>query len=451
MRIMDMLRKDLKIILSDRKALAIIIFMPIILSTILSFALGGSFMDMNEGNISKFHLAIVKKYDMDKDIDNINNSLTNGLIGENLNYNESNDLIKAAKELNIEELFFDKFLGNNKLKKIIDYRVEDEETAMKLLKNKKIAGVVILPENFVYDMTINFITPFRNKVSINVIGNPEYAMGLQVVEGVMSGFTDKISSIIIGKNVFLETALEEGIEKTVFEDMGIIVKEIEKSIEDIGANIGYIQLEGKKSISSFDYYAAAMATMFMLFAAGYGSRTLLEEKDNITYQRMIIAGTSKWKIAAGKFFMVFIFSLLQMTIMIFYSSLLFKVNWGNLGLVVIISLCTMFAVAGLGTMIAAATLKAGNYKMSMVFDNIVIQVMALIGGSFVPFEMLPKFMQKLSILSINGIALKSYLKSMMGYGIGEVKIYLLVLLGLGIVFNSMAVYILKWKDGAKYV
>tara|TARA_B100000965_G_C19126405_1_gene555555 strand:+ start:18 stop:353 length:336 start_codon:yes stop_codon:yes gene_type:complete len=110
----------------------------------------------------------------------------------------------------------------------------------------------------------------------------------------------------------------------------------------------------------------------------------------------------------------------------------------------------MISVAGLGTMIAAATFKAGNYKMSIAFDSVIIQIMALIGGSFIPFEVLPKFMQKLSILSINGIALKSYLKNMMGYGLGEVKIYLSVLLGLGIVFISIAVFILKWKEGLRH-
>lgn len=447
MRILDILIKDLKIIISDKKALATMIFMPIILSTILSFALSGSFMDMGDENITKFHIAIVKKYDINEDLYKVNNSLTKGMIGQNLNNKEKDDLIDATQELNIEEIFFEKFLGNDELKKIIEYRVEDEETGISLLKNKKVAAVIILPENFLYDMTINFATPFRNKVGIKVIGNPEYTIGSQVVEGVMTGFVDMISSMIIGKNVFIEAAFEEGIGETAFKDMETIINETAKNIENTGVNIDYLKLDGRIPISSFQYYAAAMGTMFMLFAASYGSRTLLEEKDNITYQRMIIAGTSKWKIAAGKFFMVFIFALLQMTIMILYSSLIFKVSWGNIGMVAIINLCTMFSVAGLGTMIAAATFKAGNYKMATVFDSVIIQVMALIGGSFVPFEMLPKFMQKLSILSINGIALKSYLKSMMGYSIGEIKIYLLVLLGLGIVFNFVAVFILKWQGG----
>lgn len=447
MKIMDMLRKDLKIILSDKKALAIMICMPIILSTILSFALSGSFMSSSYENISKFHVAIVKSYDINEDKDRFNHSLTNSIIGENLGDKDRDNLSKAFDELNIEEIFFDKFLGNDELKKIVDYRLENEETAMKLLENKKIAAVVILPKDFIYDMTINFLTPFRNKVNIKVIGNPEYTIGTQVAEGIMTGFADMTSSMIIGKNVFIETALGEGMDQTAFQDIEPIVNKLSDTIKNTGVNIDYIKLEGKKPVSSFQYYAAAMGTMFMLFAASYGSRTLLEEKDNITYQRMIIAGTSKWKIAAGKFFMVFIFALLQMTIMILYSSLVFKVSWGNIGMVAIINLCTMFSVAGLGTMIAAATFKAGNYKMATVFDSVIIQIMALVGGSFVPFEMLPKFMQKLSILSINGIALKSYLKSMMGYSIGEIKIYLLVLLGLGIVFNFVAVFILKWQGG----
>jgi len=101
-------------------------------------------------------------------------------------------------------------------------------------------------------------------------------------------------------------------------------------------------------------------------------------------------------------------------------------------------------------MVAAATFKAGNYKMSTVFDGVLVQVMALIGESFIPFEILPRFIQKLSFLSVNGVALKSYLKVMMGYDIGAVKIYLLILLGLGTAFIVTAVAILRWKEGAQH-
>lgn len=450
MRVIDILRKDLKIILSDRKALATMILMPIILCTILSFALSGSFMGGGIGNIGKFQIAIVKNYNTDGDMKKLDESLSGGILGLNIKADDREQMLKAARDLEVEEIFFDKFLGNDELKKVVDYRIEDRETAMELLNNRKVAGVVVLPENFIYDMTINFTTPFRNIIDIKVIGNTEYSIGAQVTEGIIAGFTDMISSMVIAKNVFVETALEEGIGQTVFEDMETIINEVTDNIEGLGVDIEYLKLEGKNPISSFQYYAAAMGTVFILFAAGYGSRTLLEEKDNITYQRMRMAGTAKWKIIAGKFFMIFVFSFLQITILIFYSSLVLKVNWGNLASVAVTSLCTMFSVAGLGTMIGAATFKSGNYKMSTAFDSVIIQVMALVGGSYIPLEVLPKFMQRLSVLSINGIALKSYLKTMMGYGMGELTIYLLTLLGLGTVFISLAAFILRRGEAAKH-
>lgn len=57
-------------------------------------------------------------------------------------------------------------------------------------------------------------------------------------------------------------------------------------------------------------------------------------------------------------------------------------------------------------------------------------------------------MQRLSIFSLNGISLKSYLKVMMGYGFDEIRYYLLLLLGVGTVFTLVAVRIftLKGRD-----
>ncbi|WP_432407620.1 ABC transporter permease [Wukongibacter sp. M2B1] len=450
MRVIDILRKDLKIILSDRKALATMILMPIILCTILSFALSGSFMGSDVGSLETFQIAIVKDYNVYEDMKKVEDSLTEGFLGLNLKDEDRKQLVRSARNLKVEEIFFDKFLGNDELKKVVEYRIEDRDTAMELLENKEVAGIVVLPENFLYDMTINFITPFRNIVDIEVIGNAEYIIGSQVTEGIVNGFTDMVSSMIIGKNVFIETTLEEGIGHTAFEDMETIINEITNNIEDLGADIDYVMLEGKEPISSFQYYAAAMGAMFILFAAGYGSRALLEEKNNMTYQRMFMAGTEKWKIVAGKFFMIFVFSFLQISIMVIYSNIVLKVKWGSIATVAIISICTMFAVAGLGTMIGAATFKAGNYKMSIAFDSVIIQVMALVGGSFIPLEILPKFMQNLSIISINGIALKSYLRAMMGYSLGDLKAYLLILLGLGILFISLAVFILRRREDIRH-
>lgn len=210
-------------------------------------------------------------------------------------------------------------------------------------------------------------------------------------------------------------------------------------------------MQGKRPISSFDYYAAAIMAMFILFAAAQGGRTLLEEKQNITFQRMVIAGTPRAVILAGKFFTIFILVLLQVAVMTAYSTIILKVNWGNTGLVALTSLCSAFAIAGIGTVIAAATYKADNDKMANVFETAVIQTMALLGGSFFPVDIMPSFMRKFSVLSLNGISLKSYLSVMMGYDIEEIAHYLASLIILGAVFVVLAVYIFNGRGGDKYV
>jgi len=209
-------------------------------------------------------------------------------------------------------------------------------------------------------------------------------------------------------------------------------------------------LEGKKPISSSDYYSVAMMTMFILFAAGQGGRMLLEEKDNQTFQRMVVAGTTKFQILSGKLIAVFLIAVFQITVMILFTHFALKVQWGDITSVALISVAAAFAVAGLGSFIGALTYVAGNYKMANIFENIIIQGMAVLGGSFFPLDIMPKFIQNFSFLSLNGVALKAYLKVLSGSNISDVLSYILMLAVFGAVFTILAVMVLKSKEG-KYV
>ncbi|MTI68678.1 MAG: ABC transporter permease [Firmicutes bacterium] len=449
MKVRDVVYKDLKLIFSDKKALVIMILMPIILSSILSMALSGSFTDYS---IKKsLDIAIVKEYDKNMEIKRFKNNLSNGIFSKNISNEDINNMTTKVEDFNIENIFFNEFLENKEIKEIINYKVLKRSDAINKLKNKELIAVVILPKDFIFDMHTNILTPFRNKVDIKVIGDPDESIKSKIVESIMKGFSQQISTLVIGKNVFIETALNEGIGYEVFNDIETIISDMTSNIKSNNINLDYEKINGKKPISSFSYYAVAMATMFILFAAGYGSRTLLEEKENITYQRMVISGTSKFKILAGKYFTIFTLALIQIVTMVIFSSILLKANWGSFPLVMLISLCVVFAIAGLGILIAVITYKIGNYKVANVFESAIIQVMALLGGSFIPVEVMPEFIQNLGSFTINGLALKSYIKVMMGYGINEIFSSLLTLLIIGVIFIIISVTLLKREERWKYV
>ena len=448
MKVISIIKKDLKTILSDKKALAIIIVMPIVLMTILSSALRGAFTT-GDLSIARINIAVVKQYDKDEDFRRFDEALRNGFLAKGIGEEAAEELRVTGEDADPERIFLEDFLGSEDVAKIIAYRVEKEETAVEWLKSGEVSAVVLLPENFIYDMKINLLTPFRNKTDIRVLTHPDRSVSGQIVRSIVEAYSNSMTSVIIGKNVLIEAAVRHNLMEDGFRGMKEALDDITKAMEGIRVNIDAVKAEGRKPIKSSDYYAAAMAAMFILFAAGNGGRMLLEEKENITYQRMIIAGTPKLGILAGKFFTVFLIVLLQISIMITFSSFVLKVQWGSAYPVVLISLCSAFAIAGIGSMIAAATYRAGNYKMADIFETIVLQVMALLGGSFFPIDILPSIMQKLSFLSISGAVLKAYLKIMMGYGVQEIMSNIAVLAAIGLISAVLSVLILRENGGMR--
>lgn len=451
MKIVSMIIKDIKILLSDKKALAIMILMPMILTTILSMALKGSFASGDDIDVEQVKIAVVKQYDQKSDTEMFEKNLSSNFLSKGMGDDVLKDLVDSSDEIDPEEIFFQDFLDSEDVSEYISYRVEDEERAMELLKNEEISAIVILPDKFIYDMKINMLTPFRNKINIKILTHPDKNIDGKIVNSVIEAYTKSMSSVIIGKNVIIETALSNNVGNEGLTNMDELMEGMSDVIKSIKINIDDVVLEGKKPINSADYYAVAMMTMFILFAAGQGGRMLLEEKDNQTYQRMVVAGTSKFEMLSGKLISVFIIAIFQISVMILFTRFALKVQWGNFGSVALISLSAAFAVAGLGSLVGALTYKAGNYKMANIFENIIIQGMALLGGSFFPLDVMPKFMQKLSFLSLNGVALKAYLKVLTGNSITAVLNYIVVLALAGTAFTILAVMVLNSKEGKTYV
>jgi ABC-2 type transport system permease protein len=130
MKVLRIIVKDLKIVLSDRQALIITLLMPLVLMTILSMALKGSFMSSDDTGMEKIPVALVKQYDKGADSEIFVKTLE-----ERLKINISGD------EVNPEEMFFDDFLGNPEVSKLIDYRVEEENRAKDLLNEGEISAL----------------------------------------------------------------------------------------------------------------------------------------------------------------------------------------------------------------------------------------------------------------------------------------------------------------------
>ncbi len=440
----NIILKDIKLMLSDKKALALIILMPIILTTILSFALSGSFQDA--GSTWKMKIAVVKQYEAEDDIDEFVKTIKS-YSKEFTVKTDMSAITENIGKFNPEKIFLQDFLGNEKLKQIVEYDICNLEEAHKLLENKEINAAIILPKNFVYDSYINMFTPFRNNIEIQVLGHPDMYMSYsyRITQELIKSYNNIISSIVISKNVFMESASKYINLDEVMNGIETVVSGFETNGNDI--NITSENLKGKNYVSSFAYYTAAMLAMFILYSSGFGGKFLLEEKDNKTYSRILSAGRKKSQILAGKFIMMFVIVIIQSVVMILFSKLLFDINWVSIKLIILTIVLSSLAVASLGMIIAAFTIKTNNYKSADAVSTAVIPLLALFGGSYLPVEQMPKIIGTIGKYTPNGAVLNSYIKIIEGYGISEILPYYMILIVDILVFTVISA--LVFRGGAK--
>ena len=416
--------KDVKNIISDRKILMIILLMPIILMSILGMSLKGVFTSDVSG-IQDFEIAVVKEYDYAAEVQMFDDKL------HDMNMEDTLDLP------NVEELFFDDFLGNTQIADMLSYRIMDRETGEELLDKNEISAMVVLPKLFIYNTMMNFAFT-RNVVSIEVLKNSNSTISADIAEQIMNQFANELNRMIIRRMTlqpYLMDLPSESLSDSSIEDLlfPTDIPSLTLNVKDV---------TGGDSWDSFQYYAIAMVSMFTLYAAGFGASALIEEKESFTLRRLKVTGKSLNDFVISNFCRVIIIAILQNVIMIAYSSLVLQVNFGNLSHLFIPILMSAVSVGCLGMLVSAITLASGSYSFANVFNYGIVNVMAMVGGSYVPVQILPEILQKAHPYSINGSSMNLYLNAISGKPLSSSTQYLVSLFIMDLLFAGSACIIL---------
>lgn len=432
---LNLIIKDIKNILYDRKTLAMILLMPIVLMSILGAALQGVFNNEEDGSgIQMIEVAVVKEYNNALELEKFKGFLTSDFMGD-MDNNFDID------EINPEKIFFDDFLQNDDLKKIVHYQVVDRDKGQQLLVENKVAAMIILPQNFVYNTYINMSSPGRNKVFIDVIKNSEQQFSADMVETIITGFSNAMNGMVAKKMIMIDAFIKYNLDSSEFNRLTDVLS---NPTEDT-IHIEVKEVTGEKGLNSFQYYAVAIMTMFLLYAASIGGKALIDEKSGFTLQRLEVSGKTIGTIAISNFFRIMMIAIIQSIVMIVFSSLVISVSWGDTITVIIALLCSAFAVGGLGALVSVITLVTDRYYVANIFEFGIVNLMALVGGSFIPVEILPKALQKINFLAINGNAINIYLNGMKFRPIQENSYYVMILVSMGAVFILSAYIVLNIK------
>ena len=320
--ILNIIKKDLKIYLSDKKGMLLTFLLPIILITLFAFAFGGVGRKKSAPRPST--LLVV-----DKDSSKI-----------------SQDFIAQLDALSTLHLVAKK-----------------EGEAVNLVQKGKNTAALIFYKGFSEAVTTN--NPLPLELKYDAAREIQTQMMLAVVRGKLAHNFGNVKML-----------------NKVNVKMTSVIKPT-----DTRAHPGLVQAVGGTAI------------MMLLFSIAAIGGSLLDEKEAGTLKRLLFSPIKPIDILLGKMGVSMIISVLQLTAMFLFAWIAFglPIFMDVLSLVLLI-LAISFAVSSFGVLLVS-TVKTRQQLNGM--STIIIILMSAIGGSMIPINMMPGFLQDIAVISVN--------------------------------------------------
>ena len=155
-----------------------------------------------------------------------------------------------------------------------------------------------------------------------------------------------------------------------------------------------------------DFFAVSMTVLFLNFGVLSGVRALQTEIDSRTMVRLIASPTPPHAIVAGKFAALLLIGLIQMGTMIVATSLMFGTRWGNPLPTAALVFTSVLMAIGLTAFLMSL---AKNAEQGAALAAMVITLLSIVGGQFLPPQGLPDVFETLTRLTPNGQAFFGFL------------------------------------------
>jgi ABC-2 type transport system permease protein len=187
-----------------------------------------------------------------------------------------------------------------------------------------------------------------------------------------------------------------------------------------------------------------MLVMFVLFFTFGGAATLLVEREEGTLRRLLVMPMGRGVVLTGKLLGVFFGALLQMLIMILFGAFVLGLEWGRSPLALALMLVAYaFASTTLGLLVASL---AKTVAQADSAGMIIVMVLASLGGTWWPIEIVPVWMQKVAFLLPTGWAMRGFQDIIVrGLNAQAILLEASVLLGFGAVFLVAGILCFRYE------
>ncbi len=420
-----MVRKDLQLFFSDRKAVIMSFAAPILIASFFG-SIFGSAGSTNAGGIP------IMVADQD-----------NGVI--------SRSIVAAIKA--------DKTLG---------VTLTTPDSARESVRKGAVSVSVIIPAGFGDAAGLAFFNG-QNKPELDLVYDPSRTAELGMVRGMLMGhvieavskevFTGSRGGVLADQSLKqLDASDMPADQKQRLRDVLNATRNLEQGNATNGTAVGAPGMSTPYSVkeepgmanplAGYNPYAhsfAGMGVQFLLFAAiDLGIGILLERQRGL-WKRLRSAPLSKGALLGGKALSGMLITLMTLLVSFTFAIVVFKVRvTGSVPGFLMVAVATALMASNFGLLIAALGRTPGATRGVSILATL---MMVMLGGAWIPTFFFPAWLQKATVVvptrwAIDGIDAMTW----RGVGLSGAVLPTAVLLGFAALFGGLAVWQFRWEE-----
>ncbi|MGZ8604286.1 MAG: ABC transporter permease [Actinomycetota bacterium] len=260
---------------------------------------------------------------------------------------------------------------------------------------------------------------------LRLIVDPQSDIGGLVARSLAGSFARDLDAVQLA----VATAIESG---APHEDAAALAARAES-----GSAVAVLDRDTaeSRSLSTTTFFAIGMAVFFVFFTVEFGVRSLLDERQEGTLSRLLVAPLRPVWVVAGKVVAGFLVGLVSMLALIAATSVFIGATWGDpvgVAAMVLAGVASAVGLTGLVATLAKSPQQAAGYTL------LVTVVLGLFGGTFFPLSQ-ASFLGTLSLLAPQAWMMRGFLDLGAGGSVGEVLPSVGALLGFAVVTGAIAV------------
>ncbi len=404
--------KDLLIVLKDKGALAVFFLMPLLFASLLGMAFGNTGSEETETKIEITVLLV------NQDRGSYGRMLADGL--------------KGAEVLLVKRLS-DAALA--------DQRVADGDAP----------AALVIPADFTDKIDAG------EPVEVTIIKDPTQQVAANTVAGIANQAMAEIGLLgelrygihaVLAQEPDYDKAPPELVQAIEAQTLGVMWTQVQQMRQNPVIAVRDEAVAGAEERQPWDpitYYIPGFTVAFAFFLIGQMAETLLREKEEGTFRRLLSLPMPRVSIVGGKMLAYMGVVFLQVIVLFGVGVALFKMSLGESPLaLLLLTLALALASASLGMLLGAL---CRTSKQADTLGTVLGFILMILGGTIVyPLFRAEGFIGILSRLTPNAWGVEGYMGLLAGnWTLAQTAPNILILLGFAAVFFTVAVWRFKYE------